>query len=91
MIDLLNVIDYYQLSSERLRSFVRSSTLTLCCTFFSDSIGMEHTKYDCMWSTSMPVDRYTELLELDSSVSEIARIEMQDAVDGAGVNGHANI
>ena len=34
---------------------------------------------------------YTELIELDSSVSEIARKEMQDAVDGAGVNGHANI
>ena len=37
----------------------------------------------------MPV--YIYRIELDSSVSEIARKEMQDAVDSAGLNGHVNI
>ena len=30
-------------------------------------------------------------IELDSSVSEIAKKEMQDAVDGTGLNGHVKI
>jgi len=30
-------------------------------------------------------------IELDSSVREIARKEMQDAVNSAGLNGHAKI
>ena len=53
------------------------------------------TKYDplcqkmaAIWSSSMPV--YIRI-ELDSNVGEIARNEMQDAVDGAGFNGHVNV
>ena len=53
------------------------------------------TKYDplcqkmaAIWSSSMPM--YIRI-ELDSNVGQIARNEMQDAVDGAGLNGHVKI
>ena len=60
---------------------------------------MEPTKYDplcclcqkmaAIWRTQINARVYNELM--DSIVLEIAKKEMQDAVDGAGLDGHVKI